>query len=116
MSRKEKEDKMPTIIFFLILTTLVETGPKRDHAWIGGWGSVVSFSKSMKFRNGLSSLITLATIVFSMNKITSGLKIFEKPAPDVNFQIICRLKPLLPYGQMLRKEKKNSKIETLKCH
>ncbi len=33
----------------------------------------------------LSSLITIATIVFSMLKITRGLKIFEKLAPDPSY-------------------------------
>ncbi len=46
------------------------------------WGqtdlnSVASFSKNLKFQHELSSLITLATIVFSMTS-TCRLKIFPR--------------------------------------
>ncbi len=39
--------------------------------------------KILSLETDLSSLITMVTIVFSMLKITRGLKIFEKLAPGL---------------------------------
>ncbi len=51
----------------------------RGNAIYGMQASV--FGKIVSLQTDLSLLIIMATIVFSMMKITSGLKIFREPDP-----------------------------------
>ncbi len=59
---------------FSCLSSVVDLGS-------GPWGHFLNKKKILSIETDLSSLITLATAVFSLLKVTSGLNFFSETGP-----------------------------------